>query len=294
MTILVTGATGKVGGAVLQQLIQAGIPVRASSRNPRTAGLPESVDVRAADLADPASFKEALDGVEKVFLFPNPAGIEGFLKVAKTAGVRHIVALSSLAAADKYGADEYAAGDGGFAESPIRTMHVVVEQAIERSGIDWTFLQPGAFATNTLGWARSIKDEAVVRLPFPDSQSAPIHERDIAAVAVEALLKDGHTNTRYLLTGPESITQRRQAELIGEAVGTAIEVVVQTRDEAYADLSQQFGAFGSPQLINSMLDMTEAAIGRPETVETGVRQALGREPRSFGAWAVDHKADFSA
>jgi uncharacterized protein YbjT (DUF2867 family) len=289
MTILVTGATGKVGGAVLQQLIQAGSPVRASSRDPRTAGLPESIDVRAADLADPASFKEALDGVEKVFLFPNPAGIEGFIEVAKTAGVRHIVALSSLAAADKYGVS-----DGDFGESPIRTMHVVVEQAIERSGIDWTFLQPGAFATNTLGWARSIKHEAVVRLPFPDSQTAPIHELDIAAVAVEALLKDGHTNTKYLLTGPESITQRRQAELIGEAVGTAIEVVVQTRDEAYADLSQQFGAFGSPQLINSMLDLTKAAIGRPETVETGVQQALGREPRSFAEWAVDHKADFSA
>jgi uncharacterized protein YbjT (DUF2867 family) len=288
MTILVTGATGKVGGAVLQQLIQAGIPVRASSRNPQTAGLPESVDVRAADLADPAGFTAALDGVEKVFLFPNPAGIEGFLEVAKTAGVRHIVALSSLAAADKYGAD------GSFGESPIRTMHVVVEQAIERSGIDWTFLQPGAFASNTLGWARSIKDEAVVRLPFPDSQSAPIHELDIAAVAVEALLKDGHTNTRYLLTGPESITQRRQAELIGQAVGTSVEVVVQTRDEAYADLSQQFGAFASPQMINSMLDMTEAAIGRPETVETGVQEALGREPRSFAEWAVDHKADFMA
>jgi uncharacterized protein YbjT (DUF2867 family) len=288
MTILVTGATGKVGGAVLQQLVQAGIPVRASSRDPQTAGLPESVDVRAADLADPASFKEALDGVEKVFLFPNPAGIGGFIEIAKTAGVRHIVALSSLAASDKYGTDE-----GGF-ESPIRTMHVVVEQAIERSGIDWTFLQPGAFATNTLGWARSIKDESVVRLPFPDSQSAPIHELDIAAVAVEALLKDGHTNTKYQLTGPESITQRHQAELIGQAIGTSIEVVVQTRDEAYADLSQQFGAFGSPQLINSMLDMTEAAIGRPEIVEPGIQQALGRQARSFADWAVDHKADFSA
>jgi uncharacterized protein YbjT (DUF2867 family) len=287
MTILITGATGNVGGSVLHQLIQAGVPVRATTRNPQTARLPESVDVRAADLADPASFEEALGGVEKVFLFPNPAGIAGFLEVAKAANVRHIVALSSLAAADKF------ADDNSFGESPIRTMHVVVEQAIERSGIDWTFLQPGAFATNTLAWARSIKDEGVVRLPFPDSQSAPIHEYDIAAVAMEALLNDGHANTKYVLTGPESITQRRQAEQIGQATGTPVEVVVQARDEAYEALSAQFGAFGSPQLINSMLDLTEAAISKPEAVETGVQQALGREPRTFAEWAVDHKADFS-
>src|ERR1044072_8106875 len=116
MTILVTGATGKVGGSVLQQLIQAGAEVRATSRDPRAAGLPESVDVRAADLADPASFKDALDGVEKVFLHRSPAGIGGFPELAKAADVRHIVALSSLAARrDSYG------------DSPIRTMHLVVE-----------------------------------------------------------------------------------------------------------------------------------------------------------------------
>jgi uncharacterized protein YbjT (DUF2867 family) len=283
MTILVTGATGNVGGSVLQQLIQAGAPVRATTRNPQTAGLPGTVDVRAADLADPSTFEEALEGVEKVFLFPNPAGIAGFLEVAKAANVRHIVALSSLAAASKH-----------YGDSPIRTMHLVVEQAIEQSGLGWTFLQPGAFATNTLAWARSIKDEGVVRIPFPGSQSSPIHEFDIAAVAVEALLKDGHTNAKYLLTGPESITQRRQAELIGAAIGASAEVVVQTRDEAYAALLAQFGAFGSPELINSLLDFTEASIDKPEPLETGVQQALGREPRTFAEWAVDHKADFSA
>jgi uncharacterized protein YbjT (DUF2867 family) len=282
MTILVTGATGTVGGAVLQQLIQAGAQVRATSRNPQTAGLPASVDVRAADLADPASFKDALDGVEKVFLFPNPAGIEGLLEVAKAANVQHIVVLSSLAAADQH-----------YGDSPIRMMHLVVEQAIERSGIAWTFLRPGAFATNTLSWARSIKDEAVVRIPFPESESAPIHESDIAAVAVAALLEDGHTGAKYALTGPESITQRHQVELIGEAIGSPITVVEQTREEAYATLFEQFGAFGSADLINSLLDFTEATVGKPEVPETGVQQALGREPRPFAEWAVDHKADFS-
>ncbi|MBP2320996.1 uncharacterized protein YbjT (DUF2867 family) [Kibdelosporangium banguiense] len=282
MTILVTGATGNVGGSVLQQLLQTGAQIRATSRNPLTAGLPESVDVRAADLADPGSFKEALEGVEKVFLFPSPAGIEGFLEVAKAANVRHIVALSSLAAA--YPGDN---------DSPVRMMHLTVEHAIEKSGIDWTFVQPGAFATNTLAWARSIRQDGVVRLPFPDSQSSPIHEYDIAEVAVAVLLNDGHTSAKYRLTGGESITQHRQVDLIGEAVGRSLRVEVQTRDEAYEDLLKQFGQFGSAKLVNSLLDMTEAAVDHPGDLETGVQDVLGREPRTFAEWAVDHKADFA-
>ncbi|CAM4138776.1 NAD(P)H-binding protein [Kibdelosporangium persicum] len=281
MTILVTGATGNVGRAVVSQLLEAGVSVRATSRNPQTADLP--VEVHAADLGDPGSFDAALTGVEKVFLFPNPAGASGFAELAKAKGVKQIVLLSSQAAAHEE-----------FGDSPIRTMHLAVEQAVAKSGIDWTFLRPGGFAANTLAWAPSIVERGEVRMPFPESEANSIHEADIAAVAVKALLEDGHAGAAYELTGPESITQRRQVEVIAAAIGREITVVVQDRAEAKAALREQFGDFANDKMIESLLGMQEATVGRPAGLSDAVEKVLGRPARPFAEWVADHKADFTA
>ncbi|MFC0114559.1 NAD(P)H-binding protein [Kibdelosporangium aridum] len=281
MTILVTGATGNVGRSVITQLLEAGASVRATSRNPRSADLP--VDVRAADLEKPESFGEALEDVEKVFLFPNPAGAQGFAELAKAKGVKHIVVLSSQAAAHE-----------SYGDSPVRTLHLAVEAAVERSGIDWTFLRPGGFATNTLAWAHTIKQEGLVRLPFPDANVNSIHEADIAAVAVKALLEDGHVGAAYELTGPESIPERRQVELIGAAIGREIKLVELGVAEAKAQWAAHFGDFADEKLLDSMVQMYEQATARPADLTTVVQDLLGRPARTFAEWATDHKADFTA
>ncbi|RSM82585.1 hypothetical protein DMH04_25685 [Kibdelosporangium aridum] len=281
MTILVTGATGNVGRCVITQLVDAGASVRATSRNPQSAGLP--VDVRAADLEKPESFDSALEGVEKVFLFPNPAGAQGFAELAKAKGVKRIVLLSSQAAAHE-----------SYGDSPVRTVHLAVEAAVERSGIDWTFLRPGGFATNTLFWAESIKQEGLVRLPFADANVNPIHEADIAAVAVKALLEDGHVGAAYELTGPESISQRGQVSLIGAAVGREIEVVDLSVAEAKALWAQQFGGFADGKILDGMVKLYENATARAADLTTVVQEVLGRPARTFAEWATDHKADFTA
>lgn len=281
MTILVTGATGNVGRSVITQLLEAGASVRATSRNPQSADLP--VDVRAADLEKPESFGEALEDVEKVFLFPNPAGAHGFAELAKAKGVKHIVLLSSQAAAHE-----------SYGDSPVRTLHLAVEAAVERSGIDWTFLRPGGFATNTLAWAHTIKQEGLVRLPFADANVNSIHEADIAAVAVKALLEDGHVGAAYELTGPESIPERRQVELIGAAIGREIKIVELGVAEAKAQWAAHFGDFADEKLLDSMVQMYEQATARPADLTTVVQDLLGRPARTFAEWATDHKADFTA
>jgi uncharacterized protein YbjT (DUF2867 family) len=281
MTVLVTGATGNVGRNVLDLLLRAGVPVRATSRNPQSLDVPAEVDVRAADLADPSTFVDALDGVDKVFLFPNPAGAAGFADAAKAAGVKRIVVLSSMVMADPN------------ATGMIAEMHSAVEQAVEQSGIPWTFVRPGAFATNTLAWSQSIKDDGGVRMPYAQSNVAPIHERDIAAVAVTALLNDGHEGGKYLLTGPESLTQARQAELIGTATGKPVWIEDLIDDDARAALAARFGSYASTGVVDTMLGYMKSQLGAPAQVTDTVETVTGRPARTFAEWAVDHKADFT-
>jgi uncharacterized protein YbjT (DUF2867 family) len=283
MTILVTGATGNVGRNVVELLLAAGAPVRATSRNPKTAELPAGVDVRAGDLDDPGSFGDALSGVEKLFLFPNPSGVAGFLHLARACGVKHVVLLSSAAVSEP----------GGTA-GPIGLMHLSVERAVEDSGLARTVLRPGAFASNVLQWAPAVREGGEVRVPYAESTVSPIHERDIAAVAVQALLTDGHEGATYELTGPESMTQRRQVELIAAAIGRPVTVVDLVGDAARAQLEDQYGAFGVPGLVDSVLGTYRASVGTAAPVTDTVARVTGRPPTAFADWALEHRTAFTA
>src|SRR4051812_20796443 len=188
--ILVTGATGKVGRHVVAQLLAAGEQVRAMTRDPAKANLKEGVEVVAGDLADSAAVAAALSGVKRVYLFPAHGGVGAFLAgaaaaaaaAAKGTGLERVVLLSSAAVVE------------GVTEQPnaLGAAHRGVEEAIEGSGYAWTFVRPGQFASNALMWVPAIRGEGVVRGPYPDAASAPIDPFDIAAVAVQALLADGH------------------------------------------------------------------------------------------------------
>ncbi|MEV5708592.1 NAD(P)H-binding protein [Actinoallomurus sp. NPDC052274] len=182
MVAVVFGARGNVGRHVAAGLLAAGEEVRATSRTPDAAGLSPRMRVVAADLERAETLPAALDGAEQVFLYAKPDGVQGFVEAAEAAGVRHVVLLSSASIVAP-----------GAEQNPIARQHRAVELAIERSGIDWTFIRPGMFATNTLWWwQRSIQTEGVVRNPYPDAQTAPVHEKDMAAPAVTALTEPGH------------------------------------------------------------------------------------------------------
>ncbi|WNG44742.1 NAD(P)H-binding protein [Archangium minus] len=275
--ILVTGATGNVGRHVVQQLLAAGVPVRATSRRPESVNLPGQVEVVGADLTQPATLPAALAGVRKVFLYAEPRGIDGFVAAAKAAGVKHVVLLSSssVVAADAE-------------TNPIARLHLDVERPLQASGIPWTFIRPGAFATNSLMWAHSIRSDSVVRTPYPESHSTPIHEEDLAEVAVRALLDPGHENASYVLSGPESLTQRRQVELIAEAIGRPVRLEVITPARAREEMSRVM----PPMAVDALLRYQALSDGSPLPVQATARDVTGRPARTFAQWARDHASDF--
>ncbi|MFI1826151.1 SDR family oxidoreductase [Streptomyces sp. NPDC020412] len=286
MKILVTGATGSVGRHVTRALVERGAEVRVLTRNPAAAGFPDAVEVVAGDLARPETLRPALAGVERMYLFPHPDTAGEVVALAKEAGVRRVVVLSSAAAAD--GSDT--------------THHTPVERAVAASGLEWTHVRPGEFMGNKVSlWAASIRAERLVREPFPDSAWAPVHERDIADVAVAALLEDGHAGAAYTLHGPETSSRREQVAAIAAALGEEVALVEVSREEARERYVTE-GGF-PPEVADFMLGFTDYD-GRPMDADaaefdvsgygelTSLKDAIGEPGRTFAEWAREHVADF--
>ncbi|MFI9585876.1 NAD(P)H-binding protein [Streptomyces sp. NPDC052236] len=277
--ILVTGATGKVGGAVVTQLHAAGVPVRALVR--READFPEGVQAVRGDLGDPASLDTALEGVDSVFLVWPFLSAEGASDVIDAIGkrARRVVYLSS-------------AGAGSEKENPgeaITMFHTELERLIEASGLEWTALRPTGFASNTLGWAEEVRTTGAVRAPLARLARPLIHEADMAAVAVQALTTDALLGARPLITGLELITQERQVALISEVIGRPVRFEEITLDEAI----EQMKAAGYPaELVEAVVPAQAEMLDNPEPVNDEVERITGTPARSFREWAVDHAADF--
>ncbi|MGW4997915.1 NAD(P)H-binding protein [Streptomyces hydrogenans] len=279
-TILVTGATGKVGGSVVALLHAAGVPVRALVRG--AADLPEGVQAVRGDLGDPASLGAALEGVDAVFLVWPFLSADGAADVIDAIGkhARRVVYLSSAGVGSR---TEEEPGEA------ITQFHTELERLVEASGLEWTALRPTGFASNALGWAEEIRTTGVVRAPLAALARPLIHEADLAAVAVRALTTDTLIGARPLLTGPELVTQERQVALIGEAIGRPLRFDETTLDEAV----ERMRAAGWPaDLVDAVLPAQAKMIDNPEPVNDEVERLTGTPARSFRAWAQDHVADF--
>ncbi|WP_219499101.1 SDR family oxidoreductase [Nonomuraea ceibae] len=284
MRVLVTGATGNVGRQVTAGLIQAGVEVRALTRDPARAELP-GAEVVQGDLTKPETVP--FDGVERMFLFPEPSTAKEIVERAERAGVRRIVVLSSGAVT------------GGF----DTTFHPLVEQAVQDSGLEWTHLRPGEFAANKLAlWGPSIRAERLVRDANPDAAWFPVHERDVADVALKALLEEGHHGKAYDINGPELISLRDQVRAIADALGEEVgfeEVSPEEAREIYlrmggfaaeaADFLLGFTDYdGNPADPADSQDFDPSALGPLPTAQA----VTGKPPRTFAQWARDRVEDF--
>jgi uncharacterized protein YbjT (DUF2867 family) len=277
--ILVTGATGNVGRNVVEQLLGAGESVRALTRNPERAGLPDGAEVVRGDLHDPASLPAALDGVDAVFLFAVPGSASSFIAAAKEAGVRRVVFLSSGAVDDSV--EEQA--------NPIAAFHADIERELAASGLEWTFVRPSSFAVNALEWTGQLSAGDAVRGAYAEATMAPVHEEDIAAVSVAALTGEGHAGAVHEVTGPQSLTNAEQVELLGKVLDRP----VYYEELPPAVVRDGMQTQGVPQpIVDALFDVWSSSVGTSARVTDTVERITGRPARSFAQWAADHAADF--
>ncbi len=280
--ILVIGATGRTGREVVAQL-PAGVDIRALVRNPQTAALPEFVEVVQGDLTQPETLDTCLDSIDSVFLVwtAPPATIP--------AALEHITKWANRIV---------------FLSAPIKTAHPLfqqpntarripeeIERIIESSGPEWTFLRPGMIAANArFWWAPQIRTGNLVRWPYLALPTAPVDERDIAAVAVRALCDDGHARAEYILTGPQSLTHLDQISTIGDVIGRSLRIEEMSREEAKEELLAFFPSF----VVKMLLEAWSAASGHPAYMTSTVEEVTGKTARPFREWVTDHASEFQA
>jgi len=274
---LVTGATGRVGRAVVADLAARGLPVRALARRASEAAWPAGVQPVDGDLARPQTLDAALSGVEAVFLFTPMEGPGELAVRARQAGVQRGVLLSSIVTQK---ADPR--------ENPIAARHLAAERALADSGLPAVVLRPDTFAANALDWAPSVRTEGLVCLAHPQSRRVPIHEQDLAEVAAQALMSHVHVGQAWWLTGPRQLSQAEQVQAIADAIGRPLQLAALSDEEALA----QWRARMPEQAARRLLDYLRKCVDQPPAVSPQVAQVLGRPGRDFSDWARDHRADF--
>jgi uncharacterized protein YbjT (DUF2867 family) len=279
--VLVTGATGRVGRLVVDELLRANVRVRALTRRPEHAALPAGVEVVAGDLTVPGSLDAALAGAVAVFLVWIAAAATAPEVVARIAAhSRRVVYLSSPHQTPH-----------PFFQQPnsMRGLHVEIERLLAATSLRVTVIRPGMFASNAGNWwAPQIRESDVVRWPYADAETAPIDDRDIAAVAARALLDARHVGGDYVLTGAESLSQAAQVHTIGDAIGRSLRLEELSPDE----FRRETAATWPPAVTEMLLDAWQATLGRPAFVTSAVQEITGLPARTFYRWAADHASAF--
>jgi uncharacterized protein YbjT (DUF2867 family) len=268
VTILITGATGNAGGAVLQSLAEQGVPGRALVRT--AADLPAGIEAVYGDLNRPDTFVDALPGVTGIFLLSGYERLPELLANAVRAGVRKIVVLSSSSL------------DGELTNA-VAAYHHATEEAVRAAELDWTFLRPNSFMSNTLRWRDQLGAGDEVRVQFPDVPVSTIHPRDIADVAVRSLL-GAHDSDVLRLTGPVALTPVEQVAVLAETLGRPLTAYPMSRAETHAEL---FASMPEPyaQAIESFFG--DGTVDET-TVNNTVTEVTGHPARTLQTWTQEN------
>ncbi|MFE3224590.1 SDR family oxidoreductase [Nocardia sp. NPDC059228] len=279
-TVLVTGATGAVGRHLVATLLARGVTVRALTRKPEDANLPEGLEVVAGDLAEVSTLgSQVFEGVDRAFVFP-ARGVDVFMDAAVAAGVQRFTVLSSLAAAMEFPRDHGSAS---------QLHHSAVEAAVTERTDGWAILRPGTFANNLLEWRWQISSGAPIRAPYLASAQAPIHEFDVAEAAAETLLSDEHIGRIIPITGPQALTRTEQVATLSAVLGREISLIEVTADEFRAETAQ----FIPEPIMKMLLDYWSDTLTTPDRVRPAT-EVTGKPGRTLAEWAEDHRADFGA
>jgi uncharacterized protein YbjT (DUF2867 family) len=283
--ILVTGASGNVGGAVLKELLAAGAPVRGMYRSKEDASkAPEGANPVIADFADRASLECALQGIDRVYLVcsPIPQLVElesNMVEACQENGVRHLVLNSAL------GADTY--------DKSFPAWHRKVEHRVHASGIPATILRPESFMQNIPAFfADTINSQGAFYAACGNADLGFVDVRDIAAVAAKILTSEGHSSKTYTLTGPEALSYTQVAEKLSSLLGRPVKYVALTQEQ----LRRSMREMGMPAWqVEALADLqayyTDGAGGK---VTNDVRDVLGREPIRMDEFLRENATAFSS
>ena len=282
--VLVTGASGHVGGELVAQLAAAGHRVRAMTRKPQDLTVPAGVEVAAGDAADPASLPAAFTGVGRAFLMSAenvgarpPTHVPALVDAAVRAGVRHLVLLS--------------VHSGGEGDDVFAAWWAHVERSVVESGLRTTVLRPGRFMSNALAWVPQIARGDDVTVPFARRPTTSIDPADIAAVAAAALTDTigRHDGVVHQLSGPAAMTPAEELAEIAALVGRPLRIVEPPLEHIRAGMAR---AGMSEAAIDAALARTLDSDAGTEVLPT-VERVLGRPARPFAAWAEVHRAAFT-
>jgi uncharacterized protein YbjT (DUF2867 family) len=278
--ILVTGANGLAGSAVIREFARRHSPVRALVRSRAKAQalltLP-TVELVEGDMLRPQTLADALSEVDRVLLISSPdqqmvETQSAFIDAAKTGGVRLIVKFSGLKAS---------------LASPFlfNRMHAEIEGYLERSRVTWTHLRPSQFMPEYLREGPTIVAESAFFLPLEDAKLAPVDLEDIAKAAFALLHTSGHEGKRYEMTGPEALSMTEIAEQISLAIGKTVRYV----NIPPAERKRALLAAGVPLYVADALDVQASERRKGATGEAVVHLethvALGIRPTTFAEFA---------
>lgn len=293
MTILVTGATGLAGSAVIREFVRRNEPVRAlirDSAKAATLGRAANVDIVEGDMLRPETLGPALEGVHRVLMISSAdtklaETQQAFIDAAKTAGVPHIVKVSGLGCAPGWWRP---AAESDFI---FGRMHAEVERYLEASGMAWTHLRPSQFMPVYFREIPTIMSEDAFYLPMGDARLAAVDIGDVAAAAHALLHGEGHEEKGYSMTGPEALTMTEVAERISSVIGRPVRYV----NIDPVEKTNRLVAAGLPAGFAQALDDLFAerrAGGAESSVDLSTHEALGVTPTSFEEFAERNAAVF--
>jgi uncharacterized protein YbjT (DUF2867 family) len=284
-TVLVTGATGVIGRALVGALLAAGAEVRAVTRDPWTAALPRDVEVVCGNPNAPHTLATALKDATALFVHPAAAGesTSALLRLARERGVRRAVLLSSADVADQAAQEA----------DPLVFWHRLLEEAVASSGLRWRVLRCAELAADALTrWAPAVRATGEIHGPDPLTAAAPIHEQDVAAAATALLMSDAHADAVHTLTGPESLTRPEIARVLAEVLERPVRFRTVPRDQAVRELVAWRGL---PEgLAEAMVSVShrDRPGARVAPVTDAVERLTGRPALPFARWVADHAAAF--
>lgn len=277
--ILVTGAAGRAGSAVIREFARKKYPVRALVRNQeqaRTLEASPTVEIVEGDMSRPETLTKALAGVDRVLLISSPDEkmVEtqcAFIHAAKKAGVRHIVKFSGTTTA---------------LDSPFlfSKMHAEIERYLENSGLGWTHLRPAQFMQEYLREVPTIVGQGALFLPLADARVVGVDIEDIAKAAFVLLTTPGHEGKIHNITGPEALNMTEIAEQISQAIGKTVRYVPISREQRKQAL---LGARIPPYMVEALDVQADERLkgGIESVVQLETHKEFGITPTTFAEFA---------